>query len=121
MFGHRLATFESHEVNFRVDVEAGRDYDVALSVPRPNLNPGRYFLSVSLSSGHTYFDVLLHAATFDVTPIDVATGDYFEPIPAPVRCGCRIRGRARMPAWRSRPPAHETPHPSRHRRMRPGR
>jgi hypothetical protein len=36
---------------------------------------------VSLSSGHTYFDVLFHAATFDVTPIDVATGDYFEPIP----------------------------------------
>ena len=81
MFGHRLATFESHEVNFRVDVEAGRDYDVELSVPRPDLNPGRYFLSVSLSSGHTYFDVLFHAATFDVTPIDVATGDYFEPIP----------------------------------------
>jgi lipopolysaccharide transport system ATP-binding protein len=80
MFGHRLATFESHEVNFRVDVEAGRDYDVELSVPQPYLNPGRYFLSVSLFSGQTYFDVLFHAATFDVTPIDVATGDYFEPI-----------------------------------------
>jgi len=80
MLGHRLATFESHEVNFRVDVEAGRDYDVELSVPRPYLNPGRYFLSVSLFSGHTYFDLLFHAASFDVTPIDVATGDYFEPI-----------------------------------------
>ena len=80
ILGHRLATFESHEVRFSVDVEQGREYVLELRIPQPYLNPGRYFLSVSLLSGQTYFDVLFHVAAFDVTPIHGDTGEYFEPI-----------------------------------------
>ena len=80
ILGHRLATFESHEVEFSFDVEQGKEYALELRVPQPYLNPGRYFLSVSLLSGQTYFDLLFHVAAFDVTPIHSVTGDYFEPI-----------------------------------------
>jgi lipopolysaccharide transport system ATP-binding protein len=80
ILGHRLATFESHEVQFSFDVEQGKEYALELRIPQPYLNPGRYFLSVSLLSGQTYFDLLFHVAAFDVTPIHSVTGDYFEPI-----------------------------------------
>jgi homopolymeric O-antigen transport system ATP-binding protein len=80
ILGHRLATFESHEVQFSFDVEQGREYVLELRIPQPYLNPGRYFLSVSLLSGQTYFDLLFHVAAFDVTPIHSVTGDYFAPI-----------------------------------------
>jgi lipopolysaccharide transport system ATP-binding protein len=80
ILGHRLATFESNEVHFTLDVEKDREYRVELQVPQPYLNPGRYFLSVSLFSGRTYFDLLFHVAAFDVTSVDAATGTYFEPI-----------------------------------------
>jgi homopolymeric O-antigen transport system ATP-binding protein len=80
ILGHRLATFESNEVHFSLDVEKDREYSVELHVPHPYLNPGRYFLSVSVFSGRTYFDLLFHVAAFEVTTIDAATGTYFEPI-----------------------------------------
>jgi lipopolysaccharide transport system ATP-binding protein len=79
ILGHRLATFDSDLVGFSVNVEQGREYDFELHIPQPYLNPGRYFLSVSLLSGQTYFDLLFHVAAFDVTPIRSDTGDYFEP------------------------------------------
>jgi lipopolysaccharide transport system ATP-binding protein len=80
IFGHRLATFESNEVNFSMDVEAGRSYVFDLRIPQPCLNPGRYFLSISLFSGQQYFDLVMHAAEFEISPIHVDTGDYFSPI-----------------------------------------
>jgi hypothetical protein len=80
ILGHRLATFDSNEVHFALDVEQGREYALELRIPQPYLNPGRYFLSVSLLSGQTYFDLLFHVAAFDVRPIQHGTGDYFEPI-----------------------------------------
>ena len=80
ILGHRLATFESHEVHFSFDVEQGKEYALELRIPQPYLNPGRYFLSVSLLSGQTYFDLLFHVAAFDIAPIHHGTGDYFAPI-----------------------------------------
>jgi lipopolysaccharide transport system ATP-binding protein len=80
ILGHRLATFESHEVDFSFDVEQGKEYALDLRIPQPYLNPGRYFLSVSLLSGQTYFDLLFHVAAFDIAPIHHVTGDYFAPI-----------------------------------------
>lgn len=96
LLGHRLATFESHELNFSFDVEAGREYQFDLTIPQPYLNPGRYFLSVSLFSGQMYFDLLFHAAAFEVTPIQAETGEYFEPIPG--------AGALRLPySWKAAP------------------
>ena len=80
IFGHRLATFDSADVNFSINAEPGRSYVFDLRIPQPYLNPGRYFLSVSLFSGQQYFDLLLHAAEFEITPIHAETGDYFAPI-----------------------------------------
>ena len=80
IMGHRLATFDSDELRFSFDVEEGREYGLDLSIPNPYLNPGRYFLSISLLSGQTYFDLLFHAAAFEVVPIEASTGEYFEPI-----------------------------------------
>jgi hypothetical protein len=80
ILGHRLATFESHELKFNFDVEKGREYWLELTIPEPYLNPGRYFLSVSLFSGQIYFDLLFHAAAFEVQPVHAVTGEYFEPI-----------------------------------------
>ena len=80
ILGHRLATFESHEVHFSFEVEQGKEYALELRIPQPYLNPGRYFLSVSLLSGQTYFDLLFHVAAFDIAPIHHDTGDYFAPI-----------------------------------------
>jgi lipopolysaccharide transport system ATP-binding protein len=81
LFGHRLATFDSHELNFSFAVEAGCAYQFDLIIPQPYLNPDRYFLSVSLLSGRTYYDLLFHAAAFEVAPIQADTGEYFEPTP----------------------------------------
>jgi lipopolysaccharide transport system ATP-binding protein len=80
ILGHRLATFESREVDFSFEVEQGKEYALELRIPQPYLNPGRYFLSVSLLSGQTYFDLLFHVAAFDISPIHHGTGDYFAPI-----------------------------------------
>jgi lipopolysaccharide transport system ATP-binding protein len=80
ILGHRLATFESHEVKFSFEVTQDQEYSLELRIPQPYLNPGRYFFSVSVFSGQTYFDLLFHAAAFDVTTIDAASGAYFEPI-----------------------------------------
>ena len=80
LLGHRVATFDSNEVDFTVAAEAGGEYHFDLAIPRPFLNPGRYFLSVSLFSGQIFFDLLLHAAAFDIAPIHAATGEYFQPI-----------------------------------------
>jgi lipopolysaccharide transport system ATP-binding protein len=81
ILGQRLATFESNEIQFSLDVESGCDYVCELRVPQPCLNPGRYFLSVSVFSGQIYYDALFHVAAFEILPIDVDSGDYFEPIP----------------------------------------
>ena len=66
-----------------------------LRIPQPYLNPGRYFLSVSLLSGQTYFDLLFHVAAFDVTPIHVAPATTSSRLPVPARCDSRIGGRTR--------------------------
>ena len=81
LLGHRLATFESNEVQFGFGAEPGKDYVLDLTIPQPYLNPGRYFLSVSLFSGQQYYDVLFHAAAFEIVPIHAETGDFFEAIP----------------------------------------
>ena len=81
IFGQRLATFESNDVNFSFDVEPGGSYAFDLRIPQPYLNPGRYFLSISLFSGQQYFDLVMHAAEFEISPIHAETGEYFEPIP----------------------------------------
>ena len=80
LLGHRVATFDSNEVAFTSSAEAGGTYHFDLSIPRPSLNPGRYFLSVSLFSGQIFYDLLVHAASFDIAPIHAGTGEYFQPI-----------------------------------------
>ena len=81
ILGHRVATFDSNHVDFDFSIQRGREYAFELSIPQPYLNPGRYFLSVSLFSGLTFYDLLVHATSFDVVPIHAETGEYFEPLP----------------------------------------
>jgi lipopolysaccharide transport system ATP-binding protein len=80
ILGHRVATFDSNHVNFDFSIQQGREYGFELAIPQPYLNPGRYFLSVSLFSGLIFYDLLVHAAAFDVVPIHASTGEYFEPL-----------------------------------------
>jgi lipopolysaccharide transport system ATP-binding protein len=80
ILGHRVSTFDSNHVGFSFPIERGREYRFELVIPNPSLNPGRYFLSVSLFSGLTFYDLLVHAAAFDVVPIHAVTGEYFEPL-----------------------------------------
>jgi lipopolysaccharide transport system ATP-binding protein len=80
LLGHRVATFDSNVVDFNFATEGGGDYSFELVIPKAFLNPGRYFLSVSLFSGQIFYDVLIHAASFDIAPIHADTGEYFQPI-----------------------------------------
>jgi hypothetical protein len=80
ILGHRVATFDSNHVDFDFSIQQGRGYAFELSIPQPYLNPGRYFLSVSLFSGLTFYDLLVHATSFDIVPIHAETGEYFEPL-----------------------------------------
>jgi len=59
ILGHRVATFDSNNVDFDFSIQQGREYVFELAIPQPYLNPGRYFLSVSLFSGLIFYDLLV--------------------------------------------------------------
>jgi homopolymeric O-antigen transport system ATP-binding protein len=90
MYGSRLMTFNSDESGVTLTTERGAEYAVDLCIPRPYLNPGRYSLSCAVLSGGQILDFVAHAASFDVLPLDDASGAHIEPTDGagPIRLPC---------------------------------
>jgi lipopolysaccharide transport system ATP-binding protein len=79
IYGTRIATFNSQERNVVMAVERDEECTMALHVPCPPLNPGRYTVSCAVTSGALLLDFVPQAATFEVQPIHADTGEHFEP------------------------------------------
>jgi len=79
LYGNRLATFNSHEQAVVTPVDRDDSATIALVVPCPSLHPGRYTLSCAVTDGGQLLDFVPQAATFEIEPIDVATGAHVEP------------------------------------------
>jgi lipopolysaccharide transport system ATP-binding protein len=67
MYGSRVVTFASEGARFAA--APGGSYDVEVTVPPFGLRPGKYLLSVSLSSGGQYHDYLVHFGAVSVVPL----------------------------------------------------
>ncbi len=78
MLGQRITTFESHRVNYEVDVKKGVSYQCELEVPSVVLLPGSYYLSIGLYAGRNYYDFLKHFGSLRINPLDFKTGKSFE-------------------------------------------
>jgi lipopolysaccharide transport system ATP-binding protein len=79
LYGNRIATFNSHELDVVTAVGRGDVCTMTLHVPCPPLNPGRYTLSCAVTSGALLLDFVPQAAGFEIQPIHAETGDHFEP------------------------------------------
>src|SRR5262249_38836058 len=90
MYGSRLMTLNSDESGVTVTTERGGAYAVDLCIPRPYLNPGRDSLSCAVLSGGSILDYVPNATSFDVLPIDDASGTHIEPTEGagPMRVPC---------------------------------
>jgi hypothetical protein len=67
MYGSRVVTFQSDQRS--IAIAAGGRYDIDVTVPPFGLRPGKYLLSVSLSSGGQYHDYLVHFGALPVVPL----------------------------------------------------
>jgi lipopolysaccharide transport system ATP-binding protein len=69
IYGARVVTFMSEDQ--RIAVLPGVRYELEVAVPPFGLLPGKYLLSVSLSSGEQYHDYLIHFGAVRVLPVGV--------------------------------------------------
>jgi lipopolysaccharide transport system ATP-binding protein len=67
MYGSRVVTFTSS--HRPLSMAAGGRYEIEVTVPPFGLRPGKYLLSVSLSSGGQYHDYLVHFGAVSVVPL----------------------------------------------------
>jgi len=81
LYGNRLATFNSHERGVVTAVDRDASATIALAVPCPSLHAGRYSLSCAVTDGGQLLDFVPQAASFEIEPIDLETGQHVEPSP----------------------------------------
>jgi lipopolysaccharide transport system ATP-binding protein len=76
MYGSRVVTFISNQR--QMSMAAGRRYEIEVTVPPFGLRPGKYLLSVSLSSGGHYHDYLVHFGAVSVVPLHEDGGGHVD-------------------------------------------
>jgi lipopolysaccharide transport system ATP-binding protein len=100
LYGSRVVTFQSDGA--ALAMSAGGRYELDVTVPPFGLRPGRYLLSVSLSSGGQYHDYLVHFGALPIVPLHYAddghVADESDRGPIAVPSDWRLAAPAALPA-----------------------
>jgi lipopolysaccharide transport system ATP-binding protein len=78
IYGTRVVTFDSVSAADPIATVAGGRYAIDLEIPPFGLLPGKYLLSVSIYSGGTFHDYLVHFGAISIVPLDQEDGRYVE-------------------------------------------